>query len=158
MHYPCLPKLFDFHTLSQTKLFGNPTLHSGNGKYLYSPYIYDRASPGQWTYTLQNVCAASSFIKRLNHEKLFFRTVSSANKWEITHGSVKEFGKHFERTKGNTLTSQSSVSLFNVTHWNLHITGKWFTDLVIYSFSPKKYLLRKSEYIKENTEGRKWVE
>ena len=37
MYYPCLPKLSDFYTLSQTKLLRNPTLHSGNGKYLYNP-------------------------------------------------------------------------------------------------------------------------
>ena len=39
MYYACLTKLSDFYTLSQTKLLGNPTLHSSNGKYLYGPYM-----------------------------------------------------------------------------------------------------------------------
>lgn len=39
MYYACLTKLSDCYTLSQTKLLGNPTLHSGNGKYLYGSYM-----------------------------------------------------------------------------------------------------------------------
>jgi len=39
MYYACLTKLSDFYTLLQTKLLGNPTLYSGNGKYLYRPYM-----------------------------------------------------------------------------------------------------------------------
>ena len=39
MYYACLTKLSDFYTLSQTKLLGNPTLHSGKSKYLYGPYM-----------------------------------------------------------------------------------------------------------------------
>lgn len=39
MYYACLTKLSDFYTFSQTKLLGNPSLHSGNGKYLYGPYM-----------------------------------------------------------------------------------------------------------------------
>ena len=31
------PKLFDLHTISQSKLFESHTLHSGT--YLYSPYM-----------------------------------------------------------------------------------------------------------------------
>ena len=40
---------------------------------------------------------------KLNQEKVYFHVVSSAYKWEITHDSVKAFGKHFERIKGSVI-------------------------------------------------------